>query len=137
MCNIHYPRRTHSVFDNVQWLREAWPQALMMNTLDAEQRGVQTGDTVRVYNQFGSVLRPVYVTPRARPGVVFLGEGAWPEFDELGNDLAGATNTLSGDYPSGPDIESWQACVVEVEKWTGKPLAPDYTWASRVIFKEA
>jgi anaerobic dimethyl sulfoxide reductase subunit A len=125
------------VFDNVQWLREAWPQELMMNTQDAASRGIQTGDTVRVFNRHGSVLRPVLVTPRARPGVVFLGEGAWPEFDENGNDIAGATNTLSGDYPSGPDIESWQACVVEVEKWTGEPLAPDYTWASRIVFKEA
>ncbi|MBI5301789.1 MAG: molybdopterin-dependent oxidoreductase [Chloroflexi bacterium] len=137
LCNIHYPRRSHSVLDNVTWLREAWPQELMINTLDADARGIKHGDTVRIFNKSGAVLRRVSVTPRARPGVVFLGEGAWPEFDENGNDIAGATNTLSGDYASGPDIESWQACVVQVEKWNGKPLEPDYKWSPRVPIKEA
>ncbi|MBI5349801.1 MAG: molybdopterin-dependent oxidoreductase [Chloroflexi bacterium] len=137
LCNIHYPRRSHSVLDNVTWLREAWPQELMINPLDAESRGVKHGDTVRIFNKHGSVLRRIFVTPRARPGVVFLGEGAWPEMDEAGNDIAGATNTLSGDYPSGPDIESWQGCVVQVEKWNGKPLEADYKWSQRIVFKEA
>jgi anaerobic dimethyl sulfoxide reductase subunit A len=137
MCNIHYPRRSHSVLDNVTWLREAWPQEIMMNPIDAEARGIKNGEYIRVFNKNGSVVRPVLVTPRARPGVVFLGEGAWPEMDEQGNDLAGATNTLCGDYASGPDIESWQACVVQAEKWTGKPLEPDYIWSPRIPIKEA
>jgi anaerobic dimethyl sulfoxide reductase subunit A len=90
-----------------------------------------------MWSKSGSVVRRISVTPRARPGVLFLGEGAWAEFDEHGNDLAGATNTLSGDYASGPDLESWQACVVQVEKWRGDPLAPDYTWSPRIPIKEA
>lgn len=137
LCNIHYPRRSHSVLDNVTWLREAWPQEVMMNPLDAQTRGLQHGDTARIFNKSGSVLRRISVTPRARPGVVFLGEGAWPEFDDQGNDIAGATNTLCGDYASGPDIESWQACVVQAEKWNGKPLVPDSKWSPRIPIKEA
>jgi anaerobic dimethyl sulfoxide reductase subunit A len=107
-----------------------------MNPLDAAERGIKNGDTIRVFNAHGSVLRNVSVTPRVMPGVVFTGEGAWPEFDAEGNDRAGATNTLSGDFPSGPDIESWQACVVQVEK-SGKELAPDYQWPQRIVFTEA
>ncbi len=133
MCNIHYPRRAHSCMDNVSWLREAWTQELLMNPMDAAQRGLQQDDVVRVFNDHGSVIRHVTVTPRAMPGVVFLGEGAWAEFDTDGNDIAGATNTLTGDHPSGPDIESWQACVVRVEKYN-KPLTPDAQWKPRIVF---
>ena len=132
LANIHYLRRAHSCMDNVTWLREAWPQAMIMNPMDAAARGLKHGDTARVFNDVGSVLRRLYVTPRAMPGVVFLGEGAWADMDESGNDRAGATNTLSGDYASGPDIESWQACIVQVEK-ANKPLDPDYKWSQRVV----
>jgi anaerobic dimethyl sulfoxide reductase subunit A len=136
LANIHYPRRVHSVMDNVPALREAWGQSLMMNPYDAEYRGLQQGDTVRVFNSNGSVLRHVQVTPFAMPGVVFLGEGAWAEFDADGDDKAGATNTLCGDYASGPDIESWQACIAQVEK-SSKVLPDDYTWPQRIPLPEA
>jgi anaerobic dimethyl sulfoxide reductase subunit A len=35
LFTIHYARRSHSTLDNVTWLREAFPQEFMMNTLDA------------------------------------------------------------------------------------------------------
>ncbi|HEX9016148.1 MAG TPA: molybdopterin-dependent oxidoreductase, partial [Chloroflexota bacterium] len=135
MCNIHYPRRAHSCMDNVPWLRAAWPQEIRMSPIDAAPRGIKDGDTVRVFNARGSVLRRVYVTPRVMPGIVFLGEGAWPEFDAQGNDMAGATNTLSGDFASGPDVESWQACICQVER-SAKELPPDYKWPQRIVFSE-
>ena len=34
----HYMRRSHSVYDNVTWLRQAFPQELWINPIDAEAR---------------------------------------------------------------------------------------------------
>jgi len=95
LFTIHYRRRSHSIFDNVPWLREAFPQEFIMNPLDAAPRGIQQGDVVKITSRHGTVLRPAYLTDRMMPGVVSLGEGAWAQVDEeTGIDMAGATNTL-------------------------------------------
>ena len=133
LVTIHYGRRSHSVFDNIAQLRRAFPQEMMMNTLDAEKRGINTGDTVLIASRHGKVLRPAYVTDRVIPGVIMLGEGAWAQMDEeLGIDLAGATNTLNGTNPTGQGEEPWNSCNIQVSKWTGTPLVNDYKWEHRV-----
>jgi anaerobic dimethyl sulfoxide reductase subunit A len=139
LYTIHYRRRSHSIFDSVPWLRELFPQEFMINPIDAAARGIQTGDTVKVTSQHGTVLRPAYVTERLTPGVVALGEGAWAQIDEkTGIDLAGATNTLNGAIPTGQGHQGWNTCVVQVERYGGpEALAPDATWEPRVPIKEA
>ncbi|HLN60121.1 MAG TPA: molybdopterin-dependent oxidoreductase [Symbiobacteriaceae bacterium] len=135
LFTIHYPRRSHSVFDNVRQLREAFPQEFFMNPVDAAARGLKAGDTVLVTSKHGKVLRPLYLTERIMPGVVTLGEGAWVEKDdETGIDKAGATNSLCGARLTGQGEEPWNTTIVQVEKWTGEPLPSDHTWAQRIIF---
>jgi anaerobic dimethyl sulfoxide reductase subunit A len=137
LFTIHYPRRSHSVFDNIPQLREAFPQAFMMNTLDAAERGIKQGDTVLIRSRHGKVLRRAYVTERMMPGVATLPQGAWVERDdETGIDKAGNTNSLNGLHPTGQGEEPWNTCVVQVEKWTGKPVELDVKWPQRIIFKE-
>lgn len=134
--DIHYMRRAHSTLDNVQWLRQAFPQELEMNPLDAEARGIKNGDTVKVSNSHGVVIRPAYVTNRVMPGVVLLGEGAWVDLDEeTGYDKAGATNILSGDIPTVEGHGGWNTKNVQVEKYD-KPLAPDAKWPQRIVLPE-
>ncbi len=131
----HYLRRSHSVFDNVRQLREAFPQECWMNPVDAEARGIRTGDTVKITSKAGTVLRPVELTERVVPGTVALGEGAWVERDdETGIDKAGATNSVTRSLLSGQGEEPWNTVVCQVEKWTGEPLTPDHTWPQRIIF---
>jgi anaerobic dimethyl sulfoxide reductase subunit A len=139
LYTIHYPRRSHSAYDNIPSLREAFPQEFIMNPLDAEARGIKHGDAVLITSRHGKVLRPVYVTERMMPGVTTLGEGAWVQIDEeTGIDMAGATNTLSGQIPTGQGYQGWNSCNVQVEKWTGKALDPDKNWPQRVpLGKEA
>ena len=36
LFTIHYRRRSHSIFDNVPWLREAFPQEFLINPIDAK-----------------------------------------------------------------------------------------------------
>jgi anaerobic dimethyl sulfoxide reductase subunit A len=135
LYTIHYARRSHSTFDNVTWLREAFPQEFMMNTLDAAERNIKNGDIVKVSSPHGSVIRPAFVTDRMMPGVTTLGEGAWAEFDEqTGVDKAGASNTLNGGNPTGQGTQAYNSCIVQVEKWNGE-LPPDYQWPQRIIFK--
>lgn len=134
LVTIHYPRRSHSILDNVPWLREAFPQEFWLNTDDAMELGIKDGDIAKITSRHGAVIRPVYVTERIMPGVVALGEGAWYEADEAeGVDKAGATNTLNGPIPSGQGHTGHNSCNVKVEKYN-KPLEQDYKWPQRVIF---
>jgi anaerobic dimethyl sulfoxide reductase subunit A len=137
MLTTHYPRRSHSVFDNIPQLRKAFPQELWISPVDAEERGIENGDTVLVTTPHGKALRPAYVTNRQMPGVIDLTEGAWVERDdETEIDHAGATNTLCGTTPTGQGVQPWNTLIAQIEKWSGEPLAPDYTWPQRVIFGE-
>ncbi|AKL94355.1 anaerobic dimethyl sulfoxide reductase chain A [Clostridium aceticum] len=132
LCSIHGQRQTHSVMGNVPWLREAFPYELYMNTIDAKARGFSEQDVVRVFNEHGSLLRRLHITERVMPGVVLLPQGSWIEIDDNGNCRGGSANMLTGDYPSGPDIESFQACIVDVEKYN-KELEPDHKWKQRIV----
>lgn len=44
--------------------------------MDAQRRGINNGDKVRIFNDRGEVHIEAKVTPRMMPGVVALGEGA-------------------------------------------------------------
>jgi anaerobic dimethyl sulfoxide reductase subunit A len=133
----HYRRRAHSCLDNVSWVREAFPQEFMMNTLDAEARGIENGDIVKVTSPHGTVLRPAFVTDRLMPGVTALGEGAWSEVDEAtGIDKAGNPNTLTGGNPTGQGTQPYNTVMVQVEKYAGE-LMPDKLWPRRNPLKEA
>ena len=134
LYSIHYLRRSHSTYDNVPSLREAFPQELMMNVLDAQERGLKTGDAVLVTSPHGKVLRPVCVTPRMMPGVVAMGEGAWVDRDdETGIDRAGATNSLNGTNPCGQGVQPWNTNVVQVAKWEDSPLERDASRPPRAV----
>ena len=56
---------------------------------------------VEVFNDRGRVHIPARVTPRIRPGVASLPQGAWFNFEEKkGIDTGGAVNTLSSLHPA-------------------------------------
>ncbi|MEZ5086888.1 MAG: DMSO/selenate family reductase complex A subunit [Tessaracoccus sp.] len=95
----HYKGRTHSTYGNLPTSRAAHPQVLWLNTSDAQARGIQHGDLVEIYNDRGRVQVPVRVTPRIRPGVASLPQGAW--FDlRNGVDKGGAVNMLTSLHPA-------------------------------------
>ncbi len=93
----HYLARVHSTLENVDWLEEAWPQRLFMNPVDAEPRKIRSGDRVRLWNDRGAVVVPCRVTPRVRPGVVALPQGAWWTPDANGVDRRGSVNVLTSE----------------------------------------
>ncbi len=93
----HTLHRSHSTFDNIDWLEEAHPQRVFMNPIDAAERGITDGEDVRVFNQFGEMIIEVRVTPRIMPGVIDIPQGAWYTPDANGIDRRGCINMLTTD----------------------------------------
>lgn len=66
----HYMRRAHTCYDNMTWTQEAFRNPVFMSVEDAEARGIKAGDTVRCFNDFGSMLRIAQPMQGYMPGVV-------------------------------------------------------------------
>jgi anaerobic dimethyl sulfoxide reductase subunit A len=96
----HYRARTHSTYHESPWLREAHPQMVWINPVDAKTRGIDNGDMVEIYNDRGRVRITAYVTDRIAPGVTSLPQGAWYAPDKDGVDHGGSINTLTTQHPS-------------------------------------
>lgn len=112
----HLKRRAHSQFDNLPWLRDMQTQAVSINTLDAEPRGIEDGDMVRVFNDRGEMIIPARVTERIMPGVVAIPQGAWYTPDEKGVDRGGCANVLTKNVTSPAGAFSPNTALVQVEK---------------------
>ncbi len=100
MSTTHFVARSHSTFDNVDYLREAHPQALWINPIDADARGIKNGDMVKVFNDRGEVHLPVFVTRRIRPGITNMPQGGWYEPNANGVDVRGSCNVLTKYQPT-------------------------------------
>ncbi len=134
VINPHYLRRSHSVFDNVQWLRETWPNPVFINPKDAAAEGISEGNTVLLTSQHGKTLRTACLTERYKPGVIGLPHGAWPDIDEkTGIDKGGADNILCGPVSTGQGVSGWNTCIARLEKYSDEPLIPDVKKPMRII----
>lgn len=112
----HPKLRVHSQFYNVPWLTELEPQAVIMNTSDAEARNIKDGDQVRVFNDRGETIIPARVTQRIMPGVVDIPEGSWYSPSEHGIDHGGCPNILTRDEVSPAGAFTSNTCLVRVQK---------------------
>lgn len=116
----HGPGRTHSTYHNVPWLREAHPDVVLMNPVDAQPRGLKTGMLVRVFNDRGALVLPVKVTPRIIPSLVAFPQGAWYRPDEKGLDRGGCFNVLTQLKPTPlAKANPSHTNLVQVEKFRG------------------
>ena len=112
-----HPRwRTHSIFNNIPWLRETYEQEVTINADDARRLGIKTGDIVEVWNERGRVVVPAYVTERVLPGVAVIYEGAWLDLDENGVDRAGNPDMLTLDEPSPAGAFAYNTVLVNIRK---------------------
>ncbi len=130
--NPHYLRRSHTQFDNVPYLRQAWPNPVFISAVDAAEKGIQDGDTVRIWNGKAQSLRPASVTERLMPGVVALPHGPWVDMDEGGIDHAGAENLFTEPVTSGMGVAGYNTNLVNFEKYAGEALEEDYLLPQRI-----
>lgn len=112
---IHDLRGTHTVFNQVTWLREAFSYELEVNPIDANEKGFKENDIIEIFNSRGSIIRKLHITERVIPGVIVIHEGVWFKMQD-GKCIAGSPNVLTGDFASGPDVESWGACIADMRK---------------------
>ena len=120
----HYYRSAHAHYDNIPCLREAFARPVFINPLDAQTKGVSDGDVVRVFNDNGSVLRPLCVTDRIMPGVVGLTHGAALEVDEeTGFNISGSDNWLTAPVTTGFGTDGYNSQICDFEKYEGEFVA--------------
>ncbi|WP_411704690.1 DMSO/selenate family reductase complex A subunit [Edaphovirga cremea] len=100
MIGFHTKGRTHSTYHPIPQLREAVPDEIWINPMDAQARGLQAGDVVRVYNDRGIIEIKTKLTHRIAPGVVGVPQGAWEQVNAEGVDIGGCINTLTHHRPS-------------------------------------
>ncbi|PSM52982.1 anaerobic DMSO reductase DmsABC, chain A [Campylobacter blaseri] len=113
----HYKGRTHSSFWDAGVIREINPQEILINTLDAKQRGIKTGDTVIVRNDIGKIKGVARVTSRIIPGTAATYQGGWAKFDENGVDVGCCVNTLTTNQPTAiAKANGVHSILVEIEK---------------------
>ena len=124
MAHVHYLRRAHTDCDSLPWLRESMTNPVFVNSKDAERRGIRTGDTVKVYNARGAILRHATVSRCVMEGVILVPHGASARIDpETGIDVGGADNTLTPSNAStDPFLNGWNSTLVEYERYDG-PLS--------------
>ena len=116
LITTHFKRRANNQFDNIPWLRELEPQAVLISSQDAQTRGVSDGDMVRVFNDRGEMVIPARVTERIMPGVVDVPHGAWYRPDENGVDRGGCANVLTNDTYSPGGAFAYNTALVQIEK---------------------
>ncbi len=100
---FHGHGRIHSTFHNLPKLRYMHPDMVVMNPLDAQERGIKDGENVLVFNDRGTVMLPARVTPRIMPGVITIPQGAWYDPKTVNGktvDVGGCINTLTHHLPS-------------------------------------
>ena len=99
--------------------------AVAMNPADAEARGLEEGDIVRLFNARGACLGGLEIDPLIRPGVVNMSTGAWydPEDPSIPGSLCkhGNPNVLTRDKGTsslgqGPSAHT---CLIEIERFNG------------------
>jgi biotin/methionine sulfoxide reductase len=93
--------------------------------MDAQARGIEDADIVRVFNDRGAFLAAAVLDPGLRRGVVQVATGAW--YDPLvpgdGNSLDkhGNPNVVTSDRGTSQlaQCPSAQTTLVEIELWRG------------------
>ena len=127
----HYMRRAHTCYDNMTWTQEAFKNPVFMNAQDAADRGIEAGDTVVCYNDFGRMLRHAQPLQSMMPGTVAIPHGVRSLFDESDPenivDRGGSEQMLSDGRQSNyfPQVDGYNSLLVEIAKYDGEPIPAD------------
>jgi molybdopterin guanine dinucleotide-containing S/N-oxide reductase-like protein len=134
--------RVHAQCDDISWTREAptckvkgydgyMYEPLWIHPVDAEKRGIKSGDIVKVFNERGTVLGGAIVWERIMPGVVYMDHGARVDYIIPGKlDRGGAIDLITpaavtskncvGMATSGFLVETARVTMEEMDEWRRK-----------------
>jgi len=122
--------RLHSQYDHGSVSRKtkiAGREPVWIHPQDAQARGINDGDVVRVFNARGALLAGARLSEAIRPGVIQMSTGAWYDpqnvHDEKPLDKHGNPNVLTEDRGSSRlgQGSTAQSCRVEMAKFEGTP----------------
>jgi anaerobic selenocysteine-containing dehydrogenase len=106
--------RIHSQFGNLQTIEGVVQEpAAAISPKEAADRGISTGQMIRIFNGNGSIISKARVSGRIPSGIVVLPNGIWLNEGGGGNALIGGRETDMGHGAAFHDNR------VEVEKWNG------------------
>ncbi|ULO00544.1 DMSO/selenate family reductase complex A subunit [Campylobacter molothri] len=112
----HYKGRTHSSFWEIPQIRETNPQEIWINPIDAQARGIKTGDIIQVRNDLGIIQGMAKVTPKIIPGCAVTPQGSWAKY-ENGIDMGTCVNSLASIVPTAISKGNGQhSILVEIAK---------------------
>ena len=128
--------RVHAQHDDISWTREIPTckvkgadgylyEPVWIHARDAEKRGIQTGDLVKIFNERGAVLGGARITERIMPGVISMDHGARCDWIIPGKvDRGGAVNLIA---PGGTTSRNCAGMatsgyLVEIEKVSGAQM---------------
>jgi molybdopterin guanine dinucleotide-containing S/N-oxide reductase-like protein len=142
LMSNHGRWRVHAQCDDISWTRETptgkikgfdgyMYEPLWLNPQTATERGIKSGDIVKVFNERGTVLGGAYVTERLMPGVAYIDHGARVDPIIPGKlDRGGAINLISpegitsknaaGMATSGYLVQVEKVSMAEMEEWRRK-----------------
>ena len=128
----HSRYRLHSQLNNSiirNFAEVSGREPILMNPKDAKERGVATGDIVRVFNDRGEILAGVLVTDLIQEKVAAICEGAWYDPEVWGEKSLcqhGCVNVLTIDKGTSKLAQSNTAhtTLAQIEKFKGeiKPI---------------
>jgi biotin/methionine sulfoxide reductase len=121
--------KLHSQLDHSSYSQQnkiAGREPVLLNTQDADDRGISDGDIVLLFNDRGSCLAGARLSDRIRRGVIKLSTGAW--FDPLhwqgGKPLEkhGNPNVLTLDIGTSRLSQGCaaQTCLVQIKRYDGE-----------------
>jgi len=117
MITPHSKYRINSQNSNLPWIDALEPKVLVVNRKDGEERGLRSGDSVRVFNSVGEMRIQARLTSDIIKGTICLPQGAWTLMDEHGIEIGGAANALTSTSPTLPSQGSRTHSVfVQLEK---------------------
>lgn len=129
--NVQTQRRTQ----NSRWLQEIqYDNAVWLNPKTAAERGISSGDSVRVSSAVGEVTLAAHVTEAIMPGVAAV--SAHFGRTEYGRFAAGKRSPVGVDDPKLEDAKWWQArggninLVIPV---TADPVAGQQCWMDTLV----
>ena len=98
-----------------------------LNTKDAAERGIKTGDLIELHNDRGAVICAAQLTERLPPGVAHSYQAS-ANYDPVGEpgespDRGGCVNILTPKHSQIKKASSFAGAAAQVEavKWNGGP----------------